>query len=261
MKHFFWTLQNIMRVAFCFAMTAVWISMAFLVLIVTFDRRIPLMMAHYLWSSTILFGVGSKIQVRGLSQLDLNKPYIFVMNHQSTLDIPCIFRAVPVPLRFIVKEELKRVPFLGQYISAMGMIFVNRKDHDAAVSSMRRAGEIIRKGSSVIAYPEGTRSRDGRIQIFKKGIFVLAIEAGVDIVPVAIEGSRHVMPKNELKLYPQTIHMNFGTPIATKGFTRANKEALMDAVRGQMIQLHTEIGGLGGASEIQMPKAHHEKVA
>lgn len=254
MKQLIWKIQNALRVVICFALSAFWITLALLALLVTWDRRIPLMMAHYLWAPSILFGVGSHVEVLGLNNIDLSKPYIFVMNHQSTLDIPCVYKAIPVPLRFIVKNELRAIPFLSQYISAMGMIFIDRSNRESAIRSLKRAGAIIRNGASIIAYPEGTRSEDGRIQFFKKGIFVLAIEAGVEIVPIAIEGSRHAMPKNKLELYPQTIRINIGKPIASSNYTQTNKSELMDRIRDQMIKLNIAIGGPGGNS------GHHKDV-
>ena len=99
-----------------------------------------------------------------------------------------------MPLHFIVKEELRRVPFLGWYIAAMGMIFVDRVARGRAYESVRRAADLIREGRSVVSFPEGTRSRDDSVKPFKPGVFVAAIEAGVPVVPVAILGTGAVLP-------------------------------------------------------------------
>ena len=116
------------------------------------------------------------------------------MNHQSSLDIVVAFMVLPVNLRFVAKHVLKYVPFLGWYMWATGMIFVHRGRRGAAMGSLVEAAARVRDGASVLVFPEGTRSRDGNVQAFKKGAFVLASQAGVPIVPVAIEGSGRCFP-------------------------------------------------------------------
>lgn len=234
-------------------MTAVLITLATFALLVTWDRRVPLMMAHYFWGPTMLLGGGAKLKIEGQEHVDFSKPHVFLMNHQSTLDIPIIFAVVPVPLRFIVKKELMYAPFVGFYIWAMGMIFVDRKNRTKAIASLKRAGQIIREGASIIAYPEGTRSGDGSILSFKKGTFMVAIESGVPIVPVAVEGSRHVMPKDELlNLTPGEVRVKLGQPIATQGYQKETLPELMDKVRQAVIDLHIEIGGKGACEAIKV---------
>ncbi len=150
----------------------------------------------------MLWFSGAELRVTGLPETGWDRPAIYVMNHQSSLDIPAAFAVLPVDLRFIAKHTLRKVPFLGWYMSWTGMVFVDRSNSTQAVGSLNAAAERVRGGISLLAYPEGTRSRDGRILPFKKGPFVLALQAGVPIVPFAIQGSLRVMPSGLKPLRP-----------------------------------------------------------
>ena len=148
-------------------------------------------MARRLWAPGLRWVSGARILVEPLPEIDWSRPHVFVMNHQSALDIVVAFLAMlPVNLRFVAKHVLKYVPFLGWYMWATGMIFVHRGRRGAAMGSLveARPGACAAAPTSLV-FPEGTRSRDGNLQAFKKGAFVLASQAGVPIVPVAIEGS------------------------------------------------------------------------
>lgn len=237
---------NTCQITLCFVWTAVMILLALMVLALTFSQKWGLKVAHHLWSPVIVWASSGKLKVTGLKNIDFRKPHIFVMHHQSTLDIPIIFKIIPVPLRFIVKKELKLAPFVGLYVWAMGMIFIDRQNTEKAVQSLKRASQKICKGASIIAYPEGTRSDDGVVLPFKKGIFVTAIEAQVPVVPIAIEGSRLVMPKNSFALKPHEIWVSMGKPIPTQGLSQNDRDDLIQKVRHEVIKLHTEIGGKGG---------------
>ncbi|MEO0814337.1 MAG: lysophospholipid acyltransferase family protein, partial [Myxococcota bacterium] len=178
------------------------------------------------------------------SHIEWDKPHIYVMNHQSAADIPVSFIAIPVNLRFIAKAILRYVPWLGTYMLMTGMIFVDRGNRRKAMSSMQKAARRIREGCNIIAYAEGTRSRSGRVLPFKKGPFVLALEAGVPIVPCAIEGGQRVFPPG-LKIRPGTVRLKIGTPIPTADLSKRDRNALLEQVRSEVIRLHLEIGGEG----------------
>lgn len=238
-----WLLLNIFQVTACFAWTALVITFALLVLLVTSSQNKALMVAHHVWAPVIVWLSSAKLKVTGLNSIDFSKPHIFVMHHQSTLDIPIIFKIIPVPLRFIAKRELIFAPFVGLYVWAMGMIFIDRKNTKKAVRSLEKAAQKIRRGASIIAYPEGTRSKDGTILPFKKGVFVTAIQSEVPIVPMAIEGSRLVMPKNSFALRPHEVRIAVGTPISTKGLSQNERVDLTEKVRAEVIRLHETIKG------------------
>ncbi len=249
-------LLNLFQVIFLALWGIFWITLAGLMMLATFNGNVPLMMARRFWAPMYWRIAGARMFVEPLPELDWSRPYIFLMNHQSALDIPCAFAALPVNIRFVAKHVLRYVPFLGWYMAMTGMIFINRSNHRAAVQSLARAGERIRSGKSVLAFPEGTRSRDGRILPFKKGPFVLAIEAQVPIVPIAIEGSMRVLPSDGLWFRKHPIRVKLGQPIETKGLTIAARDVLLRRTRDAIIQLHQELGGPGGVPEAIAERGH-----
>ncbi|MEL6547937.1 MAG: lysophospholipid acyltransferase family protein, partial [Myxococcota bacterium] len=185
-----WTLLNILQVfGIVFATFSTGV-LGFSVFGFTWSRDLQCSFARTIWSPILTFIGGIDLQVEHESHIEWDKPHIYVMNHQSAADIPVSFIAIPVNLRFIAKAILRYVPWLGTYMLMTGMIFVDRGNRRKAMSSMQKAARRIREGCNIIAYAEGTRSRSGRVLPFKKGPFVLALEAGVPIVPCAIEGGR-----------------------------------------------------------------------
>ncbi|HYO59246.1 lysophospholipid acyltransferase family protein [Archangium sp.] len=226
-----------------------WIIVSGLAALVTLNGELPLMMARRFWAPMHWHITGSPLLVEPLPDVDWSKPHIYLMNHQSAFDIPVAFAVIPVNIRFLAKHVLKRIPFLGWYMAGTGMIFVNRSDRREALRSLKRAGERIRGGSNILVFPEGTRSKDGRILPFKKGSFVLAVEAGVPIIPMAIEGTRGMLPPGGIRLRRHPIRVKVGQPITTAGRKSPEREALMNEVRGIIIQLHRDIGGEGGVPQ------------
>lgn len=244
-----WKLVNVVQVGFFILWSVWWQSVSLWLRVVLRDTRVPLLMARWVWAPGIAAAIGCRLEPPdGLEGVDLSRPAIFVFNHQSTADIGVAFMSLPVPLRFVAKRELERVPFLGWYMAAMGMIFVDRGRSERAIASLERAGELIRAGAHIAAFPEGTRSADGRILPFKKGIFVVAIEAGVPVVPVAIEGSRHVWPRGSFRFRPGNVRVKLGQPIATAGLSYDDRDALRSEVHAALVALHREIGGAGAPS-------------
>jgi 1-acyl-sn-glycerol-3-phosphate acyltransferase len=242
-----WRLWNVVQMLIAFAWCAFWISAAALVTAVTFNRSIALVMARRCWAPFLIWFAGARFTIEPLPDIDWKAPHIFVMNHQSMIDIPCAFAALPANIRFVAKEQLKFVPFIGWYIWLTGMVFVDRSNRARALASLERAGERIRQGATIIAYPEGTRSADGRILPFKKGPFVLALAAKVPIIPVAIEGSWRVSPKDSpWRLRPADVRLKVGKPISTADRKPEDRDALIHEVRAALIALNRELGGQGG---------------
>ena len=193
-------------------------------------------MARHLWAPALFYGAGARLSVEGLERLPAG-PAFLVANHQSIIDVPVLFRALPVGLHFIVKRELRRVPFLGWYIAATGMIFVDRRAPADAMAEMRRAAALLRGGATVVSFPEGTRSRNGALAAFKSAAFSAAIEAGVPVVPVAIVGTRQVLPPDGFRVRPGPIRVMVGEPIPTRGLTGADRSRLAGAAREQVLEL------------------------
>jgi len=201
------------------------------------------------WARRMLWLPGATLKVEGTENVDVTRSTVFVSNHQSTLDIPALFCALPVDFRFVAKKVLQYVPITGWYMWFAGFIFIDRGNRRAALETIKAAGEKIRKGTSIVIFPEGTRSETGAIGQFKKGPFALALEAGVPVTPVAVEGSRHVMPKNSWNVVPGEIRVKIGRPIDPKPFGE-DREALAQHVREKVIELSRSIGGVGGAATV-----------
>jgi 1-acyl-sn-glycerol-3-phosphate acyltransferase len=159
---------------------------------------------------------------------------LFVANHTSSADAPAVVGAIPRRVAILLKESLFKWPIAGQAFTLAGFIPVNRGDRDSAIASVEKATESLRCGQSFLIYPEGTRSPDGRLQEFKKGAVVMAIKAGVPIVPVACSGAHRVMRKRSLKIYPGEILVEFLDPIDPRGYSFEQRDELNDRVHDAM---------------------------
>ena len=184
------------------------------------------------WSRWVTSFAGVKIVVENRTNLDPEQPYVFMANHASSLDIWAVFVAVPRRIRLIAKKQLARIPILGWVMWAGRFIFIDRQNGVAARRSIDEAGQRIHGGACVLLFPEGTRTRDGTLGAFKKGGFHLAIKAGVPIVPVALRGTRELMPPGSLLLRSGTMTVIIGEPIATQGLTDEDRAGLNERVRG-----------------------------
>lgn len=169
------------------------------------------------------------------------QPVIFMSNHESQLDPPVLIAALPVPAVYIAKKEVKYMPFVGWAAMAAGVIFIDRGDRERAIQSIQDAARKIRGGKSVVIFPEGTRSRDGRLLPFKKGGFALALDAGVPIVPMATLGGHQVLPRGSAFPRPGRYTIRVGTPIQPA--EHPDREALATAVRQRIEALVDEARG------------------
>ena len=184
------------------------------------------------WSSLILKTTGVRVAVQGLERIEPGKTYIFVSNHQSIYDIPVIFASLPYQLRIIAKASLARFPVLGWHLKRGGHLFVDRKSPDRA-GILKRWRALVSDGLSLIIFAEGTRSWDGHVARFKAGSFMLAIEAGLPIVPLSVVGTRRVMPKGRLRTEPANVTLIVHDPIEPPAFdtpTPQDAKALADRV-------------------------------
>jgi 1-acyl-sn-glycerol-3-phosphate acyltransferase len=176
------------------------------------------------------------VGVTGGERILPEQPYVFMCNHQSNFDIPVLLGNLPVQFRWLAKAELFKVPIFGRAMHAAGYISIDRSDRQSAFESLQKAADVLRGGVSIMVFPEGTRSLDGVLKPFKKGGFVLAIEAGVPVVPVAIRGTHGIMPKGKRLIRPGDVTVCIGEPIATTPYTLETKEVLMGYVRHAIIR-------------------------
>lgn len=253
-----------MRKLFCVFVAGVWtlvcFTLAILAMVVTLNPANSVWVARELWSPVLLWAGGAKLEVLGQENVDPKRPTIYVANHQSTIDIPAHFMAVPVPFRYVAKSQLKWVPLIGWYLALAGHVFVNRSNRAKAIASLDAAAAKIRGGTSIFLYPEGTRSPDGRILPFKKGPFALALKARVPICPVTIEGSGKLMPKDTWNITPGPIRVKVGKPIDTTAFAENDREGLARAVRDVIIADSLSMGGKGGDADDAVAAAGLEGV-
>ena len=181
------------------------------------------------WAWLVLKTTGVHVSVRGAEQLDPRRSYVFASNHQSIYDIPIVFTALPLQLRIVAKASLGTFPFLGWHLRRTGHLLIDRKNPGAGV--VKKMARLVSGAKSLIVFPEGTRSVDGTVARFKAGMFLVAIDAGLPVVPVSIAGSRHVMLKGRLMTCPGRVTLTVHEPIPTAGVGRQGARDLAERVR------------------------------
>ena len=180
---------------------------------------------------------GVSVNMHGAGRLEPGHPYIFAANHQSQFDIFVLQGYLGCDFRWLAKLELFKIPVFGKAMQLAGYIPVDRAHGRKAIKSLDEAARRIADGTSVIIFPEGTRSPDGRLGQFKAGAMVLAIKAGVPLVPVAIIGTHQVLPKGRLLARPGRVEIRVGTPIATSEYTVKQKQELAERLQGKVAEL------------------------
>ena len=188
------------------------------------------------WAKTILWVAGIKVQTRGLENFNPDKPFVFMCNHQSNFDILVLFSALPAQFRWIAKAELFKIPLFGQSMRGAGYISIERKDRKKAIKSLKQAAERIKTGTSVMIFPEGTRSKDGNIGEFKKGGFILAYDAGVHIVPIVLNGTWSIMSKDSLRIKPGNVILSVLPTVDVKDYPKVDKARLIEDVKEKMLK-------------------------
>jgi 1-acyl-sn-glycerol-3-phosphate acyltransferase len=181
------------------------------------------------WSWLILKTSGVRVRIQGLERLDRSRSYVFAANHQSIYDIPILFASLPFQLRIIAKESLGNIPFLGWHLRRTGHVLVDRSKPGAGV--VKRMARLVDEGHSLIVFPEGTRSTDGLVARFKGGSFVIAVDAGLAVVPITIVGSRHVMFRGEVTVRPGNVTLIVHEPIETSTLSREGVREFAAQVR------------------------------
>jgi len=185
-----------------------------------------------IWSKWLLLAAGVRVVVEGAEVVPRNRPVIFMGNHQSYFDVPVLFQAAPVTFSWLAKEELFRIPLFGHSMHAAGYIPINRGNGREALRSLNRAARLVREGTSVAIFPEGTFSADGKLLPFKRGGFIMAAHAGVPIVPFSISGAIKINPPGRLLyLSPGVIKLKFCPAVTIDPVKAVHPTLLMEQVR------------------------------
>ena len=201
------------------------------------DGKVGYRLARW-WMAFNLWMSGVRVKVSGLERLDRSRQYVFMSNHRSAADIVAIGWALwDYQIRFVAKKELLRVPVFGWGLWALKNIIIDRSNHVQAVRSYAVAGQRIRRGISVVVFPEGTRGEGDELLPFKKGGFVLALETGTPIAPVALVGTSQVMPKNSMRVESGEVEVRIGEPIETADWKLHDRGKLTEMLKEKIAEL------------------------
>jgi len=178
---------------------------------------------------------GVRLEVHGLEKIPHGRAAIYMPNHQSNSDPPAVITILP-PVLVMAKQEFFRVPVLGPAMVYRGFIPVDRKNRERAIAAVEDAVKAMKAGKSFLAFPEGTRSPDGRLQTFKKGLFVMAIKAGALIVPISVSGARKIMPKGQFVIHPCRVRITIQDPISAANYSLEQRRDLINRTRQAVLK-------------------------
>jgi 1-acyl-sn-glycerol-3-phosphate acyltransferase len=184
------------------------------------------------WGKIQLRMTGTQVTITGLENIDPRQSYILTSNHQSVFDIFAFLGYLPIQFRWIAKAELFHLPFLGWAMTRIGYIPIERESPKKAYRSMLRAAEKVKTGTSILIFPEGTRSPNGKLQPFKKGVFLIALKSQAPILPIAIRGTSRIMVKGDWRAYPGNVEIIVDRPLETAGLASEKEDTLSQKVRG-----------------------------
>ena len=183
------------------------------------------------WCRLVAWSIFARIRVHGVAHVRPGQAYVYMANHSSLIDIPALFAYLPYPFRIMAKRELFFVPFMGWHLWTAGHFPIDRRDRRRTIRSLRRVIEGVRGGTSLAVFPEGTRTRDGRLQEFKPGTFKIALKAGVPIVPVTIRGTFRLLPSTTLVPKPGRVDVILGEPIETRDYNQERLPELIERTK------------------------------
>jgi len=190
------------------------------------------------WARCLLWVSGVKVKIEGLEKIARDGSYVFVSNHLSYMDTPAVLANIPVQFRFLAKSGLFRIPLLGTHLTRAGHIPVPRDDARAALKTMNTAAQAIReRGISLLVFPEGGRSHTGELADFKEGAAYIAIRAGVPLVPIALKGTREILPFGSGQVRSGSVTMRIGEPIPTDQAQLRDRGRVTAELRGRIVSL------------------------
>lgn len=211
----------------------VWTAINFsgVVLVAPFSPRMASRWFGGIWGRGLMYGVPASLEVFGAETLDRQRPCIVVANHLSLMDIPILYGWLMLDFKWVMKKELRHVPLIGPGCALMGHIFLDRSDRDVAIAQLREVKRDLLPGTSILFFPEGTRSRDGKMQAFKKGAFQMAKDLDVDILPVTICNAQKILPPDGMGLRPGSAQMIIHPVIDVDIVRSHSPEQLRDMAR------------------------------
>lgn len=259
-KDLLWVPINLLQALWMVGFTGFCFIPGMLTVLVTGNPEAAFSMGRAFWGPLNLMMGFSSITIEGREHLPpAGSPFVAMMNHQSMIDIIVAWMILPTGPRFVAKKVLLYVPVVGLFMWVMGMVPIDRSNRHAAIAALRKAQDVIKQGRILAVFPEGTRTRDGRVLPFKKGVFVVAQKANAPIVPISLEGCATLVPRTGWKPRPSHVRVKIGAPIDARGVPR---DELMGRVRSAIIDLNLASGGPGGdktthiaASEDDAPRA------
>ncbi|MBF5057165.1 1-acyl-sn-glycerol-3-phosphate acyltransferase [Alcanivorax sp. 521-1] len=192
------------------------------------------------WSRLGLMLSGVQVRLHGTEHLDPKQSYVIVANHLSQYDIWVLYGHLDKDFRWVMKHELRKVPVIGFSCALLGHIFIDRRDSRAAMASLETAKARLVDGTSILFFPEGTRSRDGELRPFKKGAFRMAQDLGLPLLPVTLTGTREVLPPDTLRLHPGPVALTVHAPVTVDGDDEAALEAALGRCRSAIAGVATE---------------------
>jgi 1-acyl-sn-glycerol-3-phosphate acyltransferase len=211
-------------------LTAVFAVIAVLLVAVASPRQVA-RLTGVPWARTLARLIPMRVRVEGREHLDPQRSYVLVSNHQSQSDVLVLYGWLGVDFKWVMKQELRRVPGIGVACDRLGHIFIDRSDHAAALATLAAAREKIVDGTSVIFFPEGTRSRNGQLLPFKKGAFRMALDLGLPILPLTVAGTRDVLPAGTSDLLPGSVRLVIHRPVEVAGLVESDCATLCEQVR------------------------------
>jgi 1-acyl-sn-glycerol-3-phosphate acyltransferase len=192
------------------------------------------------WARVVLAAAGAEVHVRGLDRFDHRRHFVMASNHQSLLDVPLIMAAAPQRIRFVAKKQLLFVPVLGQALWAMGNVPIDRTNPSAASEQLAGQRGAIGRTLSLLYFAEGTRSKDGTLLPFRRGAAAMALDTGVPLLPVAVAGTRNVLPSGAISVAAGPVGIAFGRPIEVAGRSRHDRPAVTDELHAAVAALQVE---------------------
>ena len=238
---FFGNIQLAILSGFILLQTVFWSVVSILLFLADQSGRLTHKYGARPWSKILLWGSRVTVSLHGTRHLDPgNVPVVFVANHQSMFDILALLACLPLDFKFVVKKELMAVPLWGFAMKKAGYIFIDREDSRKNRELIRDTVLKIQQGSSVLFFAEGTRSEDGRLAPFKRGAFFLASQSGRDVVPLVIQGSRHILPKKSLRIRSGHISVTILPPVTDPALKKNSRRLMAEVRERMMVRLHQQ---------------------